>query len=71
MLDHCMVMGSLTNSGGASYGKPVIPLGLVGIDNTLDIDQFSENFVIYGTRMAAKAMAFIRDRSFSFLHLLK
>ena len=43
MLDHGMVMGSLSYSGGASYGKPVIPLGLVGIGNTLDIDQFSEN----------------------------
>ena len=56
MLDHCMVMGALTYSGGSSYGKPVIHLGPVGIDNTLDINEFSENFVIYGTRMAAKAM---------------
>lgn len=66
-----MVMGSLSYLGGASYGKLVIHLSPVGIDNTLDIDQFSENFVIYGTQMAAKAMAFIGDRSFSFLHLLK
>ena len=56
MLDHCMVMGALTYSGGGSCGKPVIHLGPVGIDNTLDINKFSENFVIYGTRMATKAM---------------
>ena len=51
-----MVMGALTYSGGSSYGKSVIHLGPVGIDNTLDINEFSENFVVYGTRMAAKAM---------------
>jgi NAD(P)H dehydrogenase (quinone) len=56
MLDHCMVMGALTYSGGASWGKPVIHLGPVGIDHTLDIDQFAKNFEIYGTRMAQKAM---------------
>lgn len=61
MLDHCMVMGALIYSGGASYGKPVIHLGPVGIDNTLDINEFTENFVIYGTRMAAKAKELFLD----------
>lgn len=56
MLDHMMVMGGLIYSGGASCGKPVIHLGPVGIDNTLDINQFAENFEIYGRRMASKAM---------------
>lgn len=56
ILDHCMVMGALTYSGGGSCGKPVIHLGPVGIDNTLDIDQFAKNFEIYGKRMAEKAM---------------
>ena len=55
MLDHCMVMGAMIYSGGAACGKPVIHLGPVGIDNTMDIEQFAENFVIYGTRMAQKA----------------
>lgn len=55
MLDHCMVMGALVYSGGGAYGKPVIHLGPVGIDNTLDINLFAENFVTYGTRMATKA----------------
>lgn len=56
MLDHCMVMGALTYSGGAAFGKPVIHLGPVGIDNTMDIGQFAENFRIYGKRMAEKAV---------------
>jgi len=56
MLDHAMVMGALTYSGGGSFGKPIIHLGPVGIDNTMDIDQFAENFEIYGSRMAQKAM---------------
>lgn len=56
MLDHCMVMGALVYSGGASRGKPVIHLGPVGIDNTLDINLFAENFKIYGQRMAEKAV---------------
>lgn len=56
MLDHCMVMGALIYSGGGSLGKPVIHLGPVGIDNTLDIEQFAENFEIYGKCMAEKAM---------------
>jgi len=56
MLDHCMVLGALIYSGGGSWGKPVIHLGPVGIDHTLDIEQFAENFEIYGKRMAAKAV---------------
>ena len=56
MLDHAMVMGALTYSGGGAYGKPIIHLGPVGIDNTMDIGQFAENFEIYGSRMAQKAM---------------
>lgn len=56
MLDICMVMGGLAYSGGASCGNPVIHLGPVGIDNTMDINQFAETFEIYGKRMAAKAV---------------
>ena len=56
MLDHAMVMGALTYSGGGSFGKPFIHLGPVGIDNTMDINQFADNFEIYGSRMAQKAM---------------
>lgn len=56
LLDYCMVFGALTYSGGAACGKPVIHLGPVGIDNTLDINQFADNFVLYGKRMATKAV---------------
>ena len=55
MLDHMMVLGGMIYSGGGSFGNPVIHLGPVGIDNTLDIDQFAPNFEIYGQRMAQKA----------------
>lgn len=55
MLDHCMVLGALIYSGGGACGNPVIHLGPVGIDNTMDINQFAENFEIYGRRMAEKA----------------
>lgn len=56
MLDHCMVLGALIYSGGGACGSPVIHLGPVGIDNTMDINQFSDNFEIYGRRMAEKAI---------------
>lgn len=56
ILDHAMVMGALTFSGGGSYGKPFIHLGPVGIDHTMDINQFADNFEIYGSRMAQKAV---------------
>ena len=55
MLTHMMVMGGLVYSGGASFGAPVIHLGPVGVDNTMDINQFADNFETYGKRMASKA----------------
>ena len=55
MLDHSMVMGALVYSGGGSCGAPVIHLGPVAIDNTMDIHQFEPTFVAYGERMAKKA----------------
>ncbi len=56
MLTYMMVQGGLIYSGGGSQGKPVIHLGPVGIDNTMDIEQFADYFVIYGKRMACKAV---------------
>lgn len=55
ILDTCMVKGALIYSGGGSFGAPVIHFGPVGIDNTLDIEQFAPNFEVYGQRMAGKA----------------
>lgn len=55
MLNHMLAKGALAYSGGGAYGKPIIHIGPVGIDNTLDIEQFGENFEIYGQRMAMMA----------------
>lgn len=56
MLSHMMVLGGLAYSGGGSFGAPVIHLGPVGVDNTMDINQFAPNFEVYGQRMATKAV---------------
>ncbi len=54
ILDHMMVMGMLTYSGGGSFGNPVIHLGPVGIGG--NIDDFNETFRTYGERMATKTV---------------
>lgn len=54
MLDHMMVMGMLTYSGGGSFGNPVIHLGPVAIGANLD--DFNETFRTYGERMAKKTV---------------
>lgn len=54
ILDHMMVYGMLTYSGGGSYGKPVIHLGPVALKGYLEASQ--ETFLLYGQRMAAKTM---------------
>ncbi len=51
ILDHMMVMGMLTFSGGGMYGKPVIHLGPVAISGHLE--ESRDTFLIYGQRMAA------------------
>ncbi|MCC8061405.1 MAG: flavodoxin domain-containing protein [Clostridiales bacterium] len=59
ILDHMMVMGMLTYSGGGSKGKPVIHLGPVAIataGNTEALKPFEETFQLYGQRMADKAV---------------
>lgn len=54
MLDHMLVYGMLTYSGGGSYGKPVIHLGPVALSGRWD--DSSETFRVYGQRMATKAI---------------
>lgn len=54
ILDHMLVLGMLTYSGGGSFGKPVIHLGPVALKNHLD--ESKETFRLYGQRMATKAM---------------
>ncbi|WKY47909.1 flavodoxin domain-containing protein [Eubacteriaceae bacterium ES3] len=53
ILDHMMVMGMLTYSGGGSKGKPVIHLGPVAVSDALD--SYTVTFMTYGQRMAEKA----------------
>lgn len=54
ILDHMMVYGMLTYSGGAAFGKPVIHLGPVAISEHLA--EFQETFMTYGERMAKKTV---------------
>lgn len=54
ILDHMMVMGMMTYSGGGSKGKPVIHLGPVAVSDNLD--GYNDTFKIYGQRMAEKTM---------------
>ena len=55
MLTHCLVYGAMVYSGGSADGTPVIHLGPVGIDRSMDISTFDETFRIYGQRMANQA----------------
>ncbi|ULQ60986.1 flavodoxin domain-containing protein [Brucepastera parasyntrophica] len=50
ILDHMMVFGMLTYSGGGVLGKPVVHLGPVGWANHLE--ENLEAFRIYGQRMS-------------------
>lgn len=52
ILDHLMVFGGLTYSGGGSLGEPVIHLGPVAIGGKLE--EYTELFHLYGQRMAKK-----------------
>lgn len=52
ILDHMMVLGMMTYSGGGAFGKPVIHLGPVGLKDHLQESQ--DTFFTYGQRMAIK-----------------
>ena len=54
ILDHLLVCGMLTYSGGGSFGKPVIHLGPVAIHGHLE--ESKETFLVYGQRMASKTV---------------
>lgn len=54
ILDHMMVLGMLTFSGGGAFGKSVIHLGPVAINKNLEASR--ELFEIYGKRMASEAL---------------
>ena len=59
ILDHMMVHGMLTYSGGGAYGKPIIHLGPVALSDRLD--EARETFRLYGMRMALKAQELFGD----------
>jgi len=52
ILDHMMVLGMLTYSGGGASGVPVIHLGPVAIGEHLE--ESEPTFITYGKRMAKK-----------------
>ena len=54
ILDHMMVFGMMTFSGGISYGRPVIHLGPVAV--SANIEDFDDTFTLYGQRMAIKTV---------------
>ena len=55
-----MCFGMLCYSGGSSKGKPVIHLGPVAVNGNVEehncLDNYKENFIIYGERFAQKAL---------------
>ena len=54
-----MVFGMLCYSGGSSFGKPVIHLGPVGVNDNIEkqngMEKFQANFETFGQRFAGKA----------------
>ncbi len=54
IMDHMLVFGMMTYSGGASEGRPVIHLGPVAMSKDLEGSQ--ETFEIYARRMAKKTV---------------
>ena len=52
ILDHMLMHGMLTYSGGSSFGKPVIHLGTVTLKNHLE--ESKDSFLLYGQRMATQ-----------------
>lgn len=54
IIDHMMVFGMLTYSGGSAYGKPYIHLGPVALKD--ELEKSEDIFRTYGQRMATKAV---------------
>ena len=56
-----MVFGMLCYSGGSSFGKPVIHLGPVGVNDNIEkqngMETFQANFETFGQRFAGKSAA--------------
>lgn len=54
ILDHMLVLGMLTYSGGGTFGNPTIHFGPVSV--TAYAEDCKNTFRVYGKRMATKAM---------------
>lgn len=54
-----VVKGMMFYSGGGSFGKPIIHLGPVAVNNNVEkhngMENYKETFMIYGRRFAGKA----------------
>lgn len=59
ILTNELVFGMLCYSGGGSWGRPVIHIGPVGVNGNAEkhngMENYRENFIIYGERFAKKA----------------
>jgi 3-oxoacyl-[acyl-carrier-protein] synthase-1 len=62
-----IAMGMMAYSGGGAYGLPVIHLGPVGINDNLEshnkMENYRDNFRIYGERFAAKALELFPEKN--------
>ena len=59
ILTNMMTLGMLCYSGGGAFGAPVIHLGPVGVNHNIEkayLEDFKDNFRIFGERFAKKAM---------------
>ena len=59
ILTNELVFGMLCYSGGASFGKPIIHMGPIGVNGNVEthngMEHYRENFLVYGERFAQKA----------------
>ena len=59
ILTNEIAMGMLCFSGGRSFGKPVIHMGPVGVNDNVEphngMEHYKDNFTVFGQRFASKA----------------
>ena len=59
ILTNEIVFGMLCYSGGGSFGKPIIHMGPIGVNNNVEshngLEYYKDNFTVFGERFAGKA----------------
>ena len=59
ILTNEIVFGMLCYSGGGSFGKPIIHMGPVGVNDNVEphngLEHYKANFTVFGERFAKKA----------------